>query len=104
MQSLALKKRDLQQRQHVKLPDSRLPAETPGPHRLQSRPERPVDVVYRQQQEQQQAAENECTPTHASPTQDDILTVFKSLTNIYRQNGYVLMSVCMNTYLINAQT
>jgi hypothetical protein len=23
---------------------------------------------------------------------------------IYRQNGYVLMSVCMNTYLNNAQT
>ncbi len=58
MQSLAMKKRDLQQRQHVKSPEPRLPAETPGPHRLQPRPERPVDVAYRQQQEQQQAAEN----------------------------------------------
>ncbi len=45
MQSLAMKKRDSQQRQQFKSPEPRLPAETPGPHRLQPRPERPVDVT-----------------------------------------------------------
>jgi hypothetical protein len=92
MQSLAMKKRDLTTRQQVKSPEPRLPAETPGPHRLQPRPERPVDVAYRQQQEQQQAAENERTQTHASPTQDDIRTVFKSLTKVLSDNNKQLHS------------
>ena len=92
VQSLAMKKRDLTTRQHAKSPEPRLPAETPGPHRLQLRPERPADVAYRQQQEQQQAAENERTPQQASSTQDDILAVFKSLTKVLSDNNKQLHS------------
>ena len=92
IQSLALKKRDLQQRQHVTYPEPRLPAEAPGPHRLQPRPERPADVTYRNQQEQQHAAENDSTPHQASSTQDDILTVFKSLTKVLSDNNKQLHS------------
>ena len=92
MQSLAMKKRYLTTRQHAKSPEPRLPAETPGPHRLQPRPERPADVAYRQQQEQQQAAENARTTPQASSTQDDILTVFKSLTKVLSDNNKKLHS------------
>jgi hypothetical protein len=92
MQSLAMKTRDLTTRQHVKSPEPRLRAETPGPHRLQPRPERPADVAYPQQQEQQQAAENERTAQHASSTQDDILTVFKSLTKVLSDTNKQLHS------------
>ena len=46
--SLALKKQAYTQQQRTQSPVLRVP-ESPGPHRLQPRPERPQDVAYRQQ-------------------------------------------------------
>jgi hypothetical protein len=59
IQSIALKKHAYAQRQQTQSPEPRLPAETPGPHRLQHRPERPEDMAYRQQQRDQQEAEQD---------------------------------------------
>jgi hypothetical protein len=59
IQSIALKKHAHAQQQQAQSPEHRLPAETPGPHRLQHRPERPEDMAYRQQQRDQQEAEQD---------------------------------------------
>ena len=49
IESLALKKQAYTQQQRTQSPVIMVP-ESPGPHRLQPRPERPQDVAYRQQQ------------------------------------------------------
>ena len=48
IESLALKKQVYTQQQRTQSPVLLVP-ESPGPHRLQPRPERPQDVAYRQQ-------------------------------------------------------
>jgi hypothetical protein len=66
-------------RQQARSPDTRLPVETPGPHRLQYRPERPEDLVYRQQQ-QQTEADTAIETEKGISSQDEIVNVFKSIT------------------------
>ena len=95
LQSLADKKRDYAQKQKITLPAPRIPVETPGPHRLQPRPERPEDVTYRQQQQQQQQAEQAQhteTTSQSSSSEADIVNVFKSLTKVLSDNNKQLHS------------
>ena len=47
MQSLATKRQDYANKQQVTSPALRRTVETPGPHRLQPRPERPVDIMVK---------------------------------------------------------
>ena len=73
-----------------------VPTETPGPHRLLQKSERPVDLAYKQQQaEQQQAekqqAEAQQTKTPATPEQQ-LLSVFQSLTKVISDNNKHLHS------------
>jgi len=58
LESLALKKQAYTQQQRTQSPVLIVP-ESPGPHRLQPRPERPQDVAYRQQQIDQAQAEQQ---------------------------------------------
>jgi hypothetical protein len=92
MQSLSTKKQDYANRQQVKSPALRLPVETPGPHRLQPRPERPADIAYKQQQEQQKQAEEERETPQASSSNDEIANIFKSLTKVLSDNNKQLHS------------
>ncbi len=90
LQSLAEKKRDYANRQKITSPAPRLFVETPGPHRLQPRPERPEDFTYRQQQQQQQQAEQAEKATaqnQSSSSEADIVSVFKSLTKVLSDNN-----------------
>jgi hypothetical protein len=63
--------------------------ETPGPHRLQQKPERPQDLAFRQKIVQHRQAENitdktmDTTPT---PT-DSMMSIFKSLTKVLQDNN-----------------
>ncbi len=58
MQSLSTKRQEYANKQYVTSPALRRTVETPGPHRLQPRPERPADITYKQQQEQQKQKAN----------------------------------------------
>jgi hypothetical protein len=54
--------------------------ETPGPHRLQPKPERPEDIAYKAKLAEQKYAESEMGQ-HDSPVSNEaLLTVFQSLT------------------------
>jgi hypothetical protein len=55
--SLESKKSEYSQMQRAVLPDPRLPIETPGPHRLQPRPDRPEDIAFKQKLREQEHAE-----------------------------------------------
>ena len=90
--SLALKKHAYAQQRQAQSPEPRLPAETPGPHRLQHRPERPEDMAYRQQQRDQQEAEQDTAMNQSNSSQDDIVNVFKSLTKVLSDNNKQLHS------------
>jgi len=77
-----------------------VPTETPGPHRLQPKAERPEDLAYKtkqaeqQQAEQAQAAQTEAHTdnlTAASPEQA-LLNVFSSLTQVLKDNNKHLHS------------
>jgi hypothetical protein len=67
--------------------------ETPGPHRLQTKPERPEDIVFRAKLEEQENAEK-AMGQHEQPleTQDALLSVFQSLTKILKDNSQHLQS------------
>ncbi len=73
-------------------PTLRRTLETPGPHRLQPRPERPADITYREQQKQQEEAEKDQANTTVSSSQDEIVNVFKSLTKVLSDNNKQLHS------------
>ena len=92
MQSLATKRQDYANKQQVTSPALRRTVETPGPHRLQPRPERPVDITYKQQQEQQKQAESEQAQPQASSSHDEIANIFKSLTKVLSDNNKQLHS------------
>jgi hypothetical protein len=67
--------------------------ETPGPHRLQMKPERPEDVAYRAKLEEQKSAEKamgEQDENLANP--DSMLTIFQSLTKVLKDNNQHLQS------------
>jgi hypothetical protein len=82
MHSLSTKRQDYANKQYVTSPAPRRTVETPGPHRLQPRPERPADITYKQQQEQQKQAESKQAPPQASSSNDEIANIFKSLTKV----------------------
>jgi hypothetical protein len=66
--------------------------ESPGPHRLQPRPERPQDVTYQQQQLDQAQAEQQTSSQRNINSQDKMMNVFKSLTKVLSDNNKQLHS------------
>jgi len=67
--------------------------ETPGPHRLQMKPERPEDVAYRAKVAEQTSAEKamgENEDNVANP--DNMLTIFQALTKVLKDNSQHLQS------------
>ncbi len=65
------------------------PTETPGPHRLQLKVERPEDGAYRAKLEEQKSAEKamgEQDEKFATPDKD-MLTIFQSLTKVMKDNN-----------------
>ena len=92
LQSLASKKQEYAKRTMQHSPTLRRTLETPGPHRLQPRPERPADITYREQQKQQEEAEKDQANTTVSSSQDEIVNVFKSLTKVLSDNNKQLHS------------
>jgi hypothetical protein len=69
-------------RQHVTSLEPRLPIETPGPHRLLPRADRPEDLAFWQKLREQQQAEQE-----SDSPQDEMINVFKSLTKVLSDNN-----------------
>jgi hypothetical protein len=68
-------------------------SETPGPHRLQLKPERPEDVAYRAKLEEQESAEKATGQQEKSPdSQEALLSVFQSLTKVLEDNNQHLQS------------
>jgi hypothetical protein len=68
--------------------------ESPGPHCLQPKPERPADIAYRQKLEQQRHAEFALNDSAEDSTNspDQLLTIFKSLTKVLQNNNDHLQS------------
>ena len=68
--------------------------ESPGPHCLQPKPERPADIAYRQKLEQQRHAESAINDTTEDLTNspDQLLTIFRSLTKVLQTNNDHLQS------------
>jgi hypothetical protein len=81
LESLALKKQAHTQQQRTQSPVLMVP-ESPGPHRLQPRPEWPQDVAYRKQQLDQAQAEQQTSSRRDTNSQDEMMNVFKSLTKV----------------------
>ncbi len=70
------------------LPPALAASETPGPHRLQMKPERPEDIAYRAKLVEQQHAE-EAMGQNDSPASNEALlsVVFQSLTKVLKDNN-----------------
>ena len=70
------------------LPPALAASETPGPHRLQQKPERPEDIAYRAKLVEQQHAE-EAMGQNDSPASNEALlsVVFQSLTKVLKDNN-----------------
>ena len=68
--------------------------ETPGPHRLQTKPERLEDIAFRAKLEEQESAEKAMGQhEHTIATQDEaLLSVFQSLTKVLKDNNQHLQS------------
>jgi hypothetical protein len=70
--------------------------ETPGPHRLLPKAERPADLAYKQQQVEQQQAEQLQAEAQQDPGPDTLekalMTVFQSLTKVLSDNNKHLHS------------
>ena len=67
--------------------------ETPGPHRLQTKPERPEDIAYRAKLEEQVNAEKAMgQQEHPMDSPDALLSVFQSLTKVLKDNNQHLQS------------
>ncbi len=70
-------------------PATTILTETPGPHRLQTKPERPEDIAFRAKLEEQESAEKAMGQhEHPMATQDEaLLSVFQSLTKVLKDNN-----------------
>ncbi len=67
--------------------------ETPGPHRLHTKPERPEDIAFRAKLEEQENAEKAMGQhEHPLETPDALLSVFQSLTKVLKDNNQHLQS------------
>ncbi len=91
LESLALKKQAYTQQQRTQSPVLMV-SESPGPHRLQPRPERPQDVACRQQQLDQAQAEQQTSSQRDTNSEDEMMSVFKSLTKVISDNNKQLHS------------
>jgi hypothetical protein len=93
-QVLNLKHAETISRTPSRPPATTILTETPGPHRLQTKPERPEDIAFRAKLEEQESAEKamgQHEPTMA--TQDEaLLSVFQSLTKVLKDNNQHLQS------------
>ena len=74
------------------LPPALAASETPGPHRLQMKPERPEDIAYRAKLAEQQHAEEAMGNQDSPASQDALLSVFQSLTKVLKDNNQHLQS------------
>ncbi len=75
------------------LPATTVLTETPGPHRLQTKPERPEDIAYRAKLEEQINAEKAMgQQEHPMDSPDALLSVFQSLTKVLKDNNQHLQS------------
>ncbi len=69
------------------------PTETPGPHRLQLKPERPEDVAYRTKLEEQTSAEKAMGQREEKvDPKNTMMTIFQSLTKVLKENNQHLQS------------
>jgi hypothetical protein len=66
--------------------------ETPGPHRLQPKPERPEDIAYKAKLAEQKYAESEMGQHDSPASNEALLTVFQSLTKVLKDNNQHLQS------------
>ena len=68
--------------------------ETPGPHRLQMKPERPEDIAYKEKLEAQQSAEKAMGPKESEEgaNENAMMAIFKSLTKVLKDNNQHLQS------------
>ena len=68
--------------------------ETPGPHRLQLKPERPEDIAYKEKLEAQESAEKAMgtKESEAGSKEDEMMTIFRSLTKVLKDNNQHLQS------------
>ena len=67
--------------------------ETPGPHRLQLKPERPEDVAYRTRLEEQSSAEKAMEQREEKlDTENAMMNIFQSLTKVLKDNNQHLQS------------
>jgi hypothetical protein len=71
-----------------------VPTETPGPHRLQLKPERPEDVAYRAKIEEQKNAEAAMGQQESQPDTPEkaMLNIFQALTKVLKDNNQHLQS------------
>ena len=71
-----------------------VPTETPGPHRLQLKPERPEDVAYRAKIEEQKNAEAAMGQQESPPDSPDkaMMNIFQALTKVLKDNNQHLQS------------
>ena len=71
-----------------------VPTETPGPHRLQLKPERPEDVAYRAKIEEQKNAEAAMGQQESPPDTPDkaMMNIFQALTKVLKDNNQHLQS------------
>ena len=74
------------------LPPALAASETPGPHRLQMKPERPEDIAYRAKLVEQQHAEEAMCQHDSPPSNEALLSVFQSLTKVLKDNNQHLQS------------
>ena len=68
--------------------------ETPGPHRLQLKPERPEDVAYRAKIEEQKNAEAVMEQGESPPDtpEKEMMNIFQALTKVLKDNNQHLQS------------
>jgi hypothetical protein len=73
---------------------SPVPTETPGPHRLQLKPERSKDVAYRAKIEEQKSAEAAMGQQESPPDTPDkaMMNIFQALTKVLKDNNQHLQS------------
>jgi hypothetical protein len=74
------------------LPPALAASETPGPHRLQMKPERPEDIAYKAKLVEQQHAEEAMGQHDSPPSNEALLSVFQSFTKVLKDNNQHLQS------------
>ncbi len=93
---LELQRQEYMHREFSLPPPRPLIPETPGPHRLQQKADRPEDVAYKNLQEEQQQAEQQQAEaqqnTGPNSPEKALMSVFLSLTKVLSDNNKPLHS------------